>query len=125
MMDTQTQKPRALLKAQKLAKLTDSSFKIPILGVSLGLDALIGLIPVVGDLLMVGVSLRIVSMAKQMQVPKTLRLKMLKNIALDFLFGLVPFVGDVIDLFYKSNKKNVRIMEKWWKQSNQLTHAGN
>lgn len=115
--------PAQLTKARKLAKMTDSSLKIPFTGIRLGLDAIVGLIPVVGDIIMVGVSLRIVSMAKSMNVPKTLRAKMLKNIVMDFLLGLIPFVGDVVDLFYKSNKKNVSIMEKWWQTQQQDTAA--
>lgn len=110
--------PKALLRAQKLANLTDTKIRIPIIGVRLGLDFLVGLIPVVGDLIMVGVSLSIVAMAKSMQVPRALRLTMLKHIVIDFLLGLIPFVGDLVDLFYKSNQKNVRIMEKWWVSQN-------
>jgi hypothetical protein len=117
MTDT-VQAPKALLQAQSLANLTDSKIRIPFLGIRLGLDFLVGLIPVVGDIIMVGVSLSIVGMAKSMQVPIALRIAMLKNIAIDFLLGLIPFVGDLIDLFYKSNQKNVRIMEKWWVSQN-------
>jgi hypothetical protein len=116
---TQTvQAPNALLRAQKLANVTDSKIRVPFLGIRLGLDFLVGLIPVLGDIIMVGVSLSIVSMAKSMQVPKALRITMLKNIGVDFLLGLIPFVGDIVDLFYKSNQKNVRIMEKWWVSQN-------
>lgn len=110
--------PKALLRAQKLANLTDTKIRIPIIGVRLGLDFLVGLIPVVGDLIMVGVSLSIVGMAKSMQVPRALRLAMLRNIGIDFVLGLIPFVGDLADMFYKSNQKNVRIMEKWWVSQN-------
>ncbi|MFT6992974.1 MAG: hypothetical protein ACJASL_004975 [Paraglaciecola sp.] len=117
MTDT-VQAPEALLQAQKLANLTDSKVRIPVLGIRLGLDFLVGLIPVVGDIIMVGVSLSIVGMAKSMQVPTALRIAMLKNIAIDFLLGLIPFVGDIFDLFYKSNQKNVRILEKWWVSQN-------
>ena len=112
------QAPAALLKAQKLANLADSKIRIPIFGIPLGLDFLVGLIPVVGDFIMVGVSLSIVGMAKQIDVPLALRMSMLKNIARDFLLGVIPFVGDVADLFYKSNLKNVSIMEKWWLSQN-------
>jgi hypothetical protein len=112
------QAPNALLRAQKLANLTDTKLRIPFIGVGVGLDFLVGLIPVVGDLIMVGVSLSIVEMAKSIQVPRSLRIAMLRNIAIDFLLGLIPFVGDVVDLFYKSNQKNVRIMEKWWVSQN-------
>ena len=117
-MTETVQAPKALLKAQKLANLTDSKIRIPFLGIRLGLDFLVGLIPVVGDIIMVAVSVSIVAMAKSMQVPKALRITMLKNIGVDFLLGLIPFVGDIVDLFYKSNQKNVRIMEKWWVSQN-------
>jgi hypothetical protein len=112
------QAPEALLQAQKLANLTDSKIRIPFLGIRLGLDFLIGLIPVMGDIIMVGVSLSIIGMAKTMQVPRALRIAMLKNIVIDFLLGFIPFIGDIVDLFYKSNLKNVRIMEKWWVSQN-------
>jgi len=117
-MNEFAQAPKALLKAQKLANMADSKIRIPIVGIPLGLDFLVGLIPVVGDFIMVGVSLTIVDMAKQIQVPLALRMTMLKNIAIDFLLGVIPFVGDVADLFYKSNLKNVRIMEEWWLSQN-------
>ena len=117
-MTETVQVPKALLQAQKLANLTDNKVRIPFIGVRLGLDFLIGLIPVIGDLIMAGVSLSIVAMAKSISVPRALRIAMLKNIGIDFLLGLIPFVGDVVDLFYKSNQKNVRIMEKWWVSQN-------
>ncbi|MCF2949021.1 DUF4112 domain-containing protein [Paraglaciecola aquimarina] len=110
--------PGALLKAQKLADLTDTKIRIPILGIRLGLDFIIGLIPIIGDIIMVGVALRIVHLAKKMDVPADLRALMYRHILLDFVFGLIPVVGDVIDLFYKSNQKNVRIIEKWWVSQN-------
>lgn len=117
-MNDSVQAPKPLLRAQKLANLTDSKIRVPLLGIRLGLDFLVGLIPVVGDIIMVLVSLSIVGMAKRMQVPTALRIAMLKNIVIDFLLGLIPFVGDLADLFYKSNQKNVRIMEKWWVSQN-------
>ena len=117
-MNDLTQVPKALLKAQKLANLNDSKIRIPFIGISLGLDFLVGLIPVVGDIIMVGISLNIVSIAKSMKVPRALRMVMLRNIAIDFVLGVIPFIGDVADLFYKSNQKNVRIMEKWWVSQN-------
>lgn len=117
-MTETVQAPKALLQAQKLANLTDNKVRIPFIGVRLGLDFLIGLIPVIGDLIMAGVSLSIVAVAKSISVPRALRIAMLKNIGIDFLLGLIPFVGDVVDLFYKSNQKNVRIMEKWWVSQN-------
>ncbi len=123
-MTETVQAPKVLLEAQKLANLTDSKIRIPFFGIRIGLDFLVGLIPVVGDIIMVAVSISIVAMAKSMKVPKALRIAMLKNIGVDFLLGLIPFVGDIVDIFYKSNQKNVRIMEKWWvSQNHQLIQA--
>ena len=64
-MTETVQAPKALLQAQKLANLTDNKVRIPFIGVRLGLDFLIGLIPVIGDLIMTAVSLSIVAMAKK------------------------------------------------------------
>jgi hypothetical protein len=117
------QAPKALLKAQKLAHITDSKIRIPFLGLRFGLDFLIGLIPVVGDVITLALAFSILGYAKKMGVPAALRMTMLKHIVLDFMLGLVPFMGDLMDLFYKANQKNVRIMEQWWlSQHNQHIH---
>lgn len=110
--------PDALLKAQSLANTLDSAVKIPIVGISVGLDFLVGLIPGVGDATMLLISLRIVSLGRKLGLPKPLQKKMLRNCVIDFGLGFIPLVGDVVDLFYKANRKNVRIMERWWIEEN-------
>ena len=110
--------PDELLKAQILANTLDTAVKIPIIGIPAGLDSLIGLIPVVGDALMTLASLRIVHLGRKLGVPQQLQTAMLRNIAIDFGLGFVPLVGDIVDLFYKANLKNVRLMERWWIQQN-------
>ncbi|MBE1299014.1 MAG: DUF4112 domain-containing protein [Alteromonadaceae bacterium] len=111
--------PDELLYAQRLANITDTAIRIPIVGISVGLDFLIGLIPVVGDAIMALVSLRIVHLARKMGLPKHLQKVMIRNSGLDFMFGFIPVVGDIVDLFYKANKANVKIMETWWLEQNQ------
>ena len=110
--------PEELLSAQRLAHLTDSKVRIPFLKVSIGLDFLIGLVPLVGDFIMLLVSFRIVLLANKMKVPKIIRKKMVRNILIDFFLGLLPVIGDVVDLFYKANQTNVRLMETWWVAKN-------
>lgn len=110
--------PNELLEAQKLAHLSDSAIRIPIIGLEIGLDFLVGLVPVIGDTLMLLLSARILWLAKKLGVPNSLRVMMLKNCIIDYLVGLIPFVGDIFDLFYKANKANARMMEKWWVQEN-------
>lgn len=110
--------PKALLKAQKLANLLDTAIKLPFIPIKFGLDSLVGLIPGAGDALMLFVSLRIVWLGKSLGMPKALIAQMVKNSAIDFGLGFVPFVGDIVDIFYKANQKNVRIMERWWISEN-------
>ena len=110
--------PKALLKAQKLANLLDTAVKLPLIPIRIGLDSIIGLIPGAGDALMLIVSLRIVWLGKSLGMPKALVAQMVKNSAIDFGLGFVPFIGDIVDVFYKANQKNVRIMERWWISEN-------
>lgn len=110
--------PKALLKAQKLANLLDTAIKLPFIPIRIGLDSIVGLIPGAGDALMLLISLRIVWLGKSLGMPKALVAQMVKNSAIDFGLGFVPFIGDLIDVFYKANQKNVRIMERWWISQN-------
>jgi len=110
--------PKALLKAQKLANMLDTAVKLPFIPIRIGLDSIVGLIPGAGDALMLFVSLRIVWLGKSLGMPKVLIAQMVKNSAIDFGLGFIPFVGDIVDIFYKANQKNVRIMERWWISEN-------
>jgi hypothetical protein len=106
--------PKALISAQRLANLTDTAVRLPILNIRLGLDFIIGLVPVIGDMIMLLVALRIVHAGKQIGAPKSVQQAMLRNVLLDWLVGLVPFAGDLFDLIFKVNQRNVRLLEKWW-----------
>lgn len=117
-MDKDVGAPKALLKAQRMANLLDTAVKLPIIPVKIGLDSLVGLIPGAGDALMLFVSLRIVWLGKSLGMPKALVAQMIKNSVIDFGLGFIPFVGDIIDIFYKANQKNVRLMERWWISNN-------
>ncbi|NDV92943.1 DUF4112 domain-containing protein [Alteromonas sp. 345S023] len=115
---TDVKAPNALLKAQKLANILDTAVKIPFTPIRIGLDSLVGLIPGAGDAVMLLVSLRIVWLGKSLGMPKTLVAEMVKNSAIDFGLGFIPFIGDLVDVFYKANLKNVRLMERWWISQN-------
>ncbi|MDT0583527.1 MULTISPECIES: DUF4112 domain-containing protein [Alteromonadaceae] len=118
MEDEDFRAPSALLQAQAIANLLDTAIPIPFVGIRVGLDFLVGLIPGIGDAIMLLASLRIVQLGKQLGVPQPLRTAMLRNSVIDFGLGFIPIVGDIVDLFYKANQKNVRIMERWWIQEN-------
>ena len=110
--------PKQLLLAQQVANISDTAVRIPGIKLSVGLDSIIGLIPVVGDVFMLGASLSIIGWARRLGAPKPLLHKMIRNAVIDFLFGMVPVVGDVFDVFFKANKRNVQILEKWWVSEN-------
>lgn len=118
MEDEDFRAPSALLQAQAIANLLDTAIPIPFVGIRVGLDFLVGLIPGIGDAIMLLASLRIVQLSKQLGVPQPLRTAMLRNSVIDFGLGFIPIVGDIVDLFYKANQKNVRIMERWWIEEN-------
>ncbi|WP_320411959.1 DUF4112 domain-containing protein [Alteromonas aquimaris] len=115
----QAKAPKELLEAQKMANTLDTAIKVPFIPFKFGLDSIVGLIPGVGDAVMLAAAMRIVYLGKKLGMPKPLIKKMVRNAALDFGIGFVPFVGDVVDFFYKANRANVKIMEKWWLQENQ------
>lgn len=110
--------PTELLKAQKLANRLDTAFKLPFIPFRIGLDAIIGLIPGLGDAVMLIAALRIVYLGKKMGLPPGLVKVMLRNALLDFGLGFIPLVGDIVDFFYKANQANVRVMEKYWVSQN-------
>jgi hypothetical protein len=116
--DNHFRAPDELLQAQVLANLLDTAVKIPFIGISVGLDFLIGLIPVVGDTAMLLASFRIIHLGRKLGMPKELQKSMVRNTIFDFGLGFIPILGDLVDLFYKANQKNVRIMERWWIKQN-------
>lgn len=110
--------PAPILEAKKLANLTDTAVRIPILRIPVGLDFLIGLIPGAGDVIMLLVALRIVHKARQVDAPRSLQIAMIRNCLIDFALGAIPLVGDIFDLFFKANRANAKMLEKWWLNNN-------
>ncbi len=110
--------PDALLKAQSLANLLDTAVRLPVVGIKVGLDFLVGLIPGIGDTIMLLASFRIVYLGHKLNLPKALKYQMVKNALIDYGLGFIPILGDLVDLFFKANQKNVRIMETWWVSEN-------
>lgn len=100
-----------LKTANFLAKLLDSKFNF--LGIRFGLDPLLGLIPGLGEVVTVAMSLYIVWIGIQMKLPQVRIYQMLGNIVVDFLVGIIPVLGDIFDIFYKSNIRNLDILNKY------------
>ena len=97
---------------ESLSKYLDNWIKIPVVGWRFGLDALIGLIPNVGDTLTSFASFYILIAGVRYGVPKITLLRMAFNIGLDYVVGAIPFIGDAFDFFWKSNKQNMDLIRE-------------
>jgi Domain of unknown function (DUF4112) len=93
----------------RLARLMDSAITLPVLG-KIGLDAAIGLVPVVGDLAGTAVSLTLIARMLRYGPPAALISKMLANVVVDLVLGSIPFVGFFADIWFKSNDRNAELM---------------
>lgn len=101
---------RARVEAMEI--LLERSFRIPGVNVPIGLDAIVGLIPVIGDIITTALGAYIVWEARNLGLSKFQLTRMGANVAIDTLLGLVPVVGDAADFLYRSNTKNLRILKK-------------
>jgi len=96
----------------RLSWLLDDLFRIPVLGWRIGLDALVGLIPGVGDTATTVASLYVLGSAVRYRVPKITLLRMGLNLGIDYALGSLPLVGDFFDAWWKSNQKNVELLRQ-------------
>ncbi|RIK96602.1 MAG: DUF4112 domain-containing protein [Proteobacteria bacterium] len=102
-----------LARLEALAKLLDVAFIVPGTNVRYGIDGLIGLIPVVGDIITTAIALWIVREARALGAPWHLTARMLGNVAVDGVVGIVPVVGDAFDVAFKANMRNIRMLRRW------------
>ena len=102
-----------------LATLLDTAFILPGTNVRFGLDALIGLVPGIGDAITTAMSLYLVHEARQLGAPSYVIIRMLANIAIDGFVGAVPLVGDAFDVMWRSNRRNMRLLREWLARENE------
>lgn len=96
-----------------MAWLLDSSIPVPLTGGRrIGADAIVGLVPVVGDLLSAGVGLFVVWRGSRVGLPRVVVARMLANSLIDLAVGAIPVVGDAFDLWFKANTRNVSLMRR-------------
>ncbi len=96
----------------QLAWLLDNSITIPFIGYRIGLEAIIGLIPVVGDAAGVLLSSYIVTQAMRLGVSRVVLARMIGNIVLEGVIGVIPLIGDLFDATFKANIRNVRLLNE-------------
>ncbi len=95
-------------KLKKLEQRLDRQFSI--FGVRFGIDGLIGLVPVLGDVITSAMGLYIILEARRLGATRWTMVRMLINWAIDFSVGALPVVGDIFDIAFKSNTKNLRML---------------
>ncbi|MFN6539532.1 MAG: DUF4112 domain-containing protein [Nostoc sp. EkiNYC01] len=101
-----------LNRIRKLSRLMDTSIRIPLIGFHIGIDPIIGLVPGAGDLISTAFSAYIIFLATRFGIPRQDLAKMIFNVGLETVVGTVPLVGDLFDAFYKSNIRNLAILEQ-------------
>jgi hypothetical protein len=109
---------RLLADMDRLAWLMDRVIPLPIVG-GIGLDALVGLAPVVGDAISLAISSVLIVRAAQLGAPPTILSRLIAMQCIDLALGAVPIVGDMVDVGYKANQRSVDLIRKWLKSIDQ------
>ena len=100
-----------LLRLKRLSHNLDEAFTIPGTERKIGIDPIIGLIPGGGDLIGGALSIYIMHAGIRMGMPRSVIIQMFGNIALEFIIGCIPIIGDLFDAMWKSNQRNVKLIE--------------
>ena len=99
-------------RVEALEMLLERSLRIPGVNFPVGLDAIIGLVPVLGDIVTTALGAYMVWEAKNLGLPRWKLWRMAGNVGFDALLGAVPLVGDAADVLFRSNTRNLRIIKK-------------
>jgi hypothetical protein len=102
-----------LARLEAIAKLLDIAFILPGTKIRYGVDGIIGLIPVVGDIIATALSLWVVREARALGAPWHLTARMLGNVAVQGVVGAVPVAGDAFDVLFRANMRNARLLRRW------------
>ena len=102
-----------LARFEMLAKLLDVVFILPGTKIRYGVDGILRLVPVVGDLLATAFSLWLVREARALGAPWHVTARMLGNVAVEGVVGMVPIAGDAFDVLFRANMRNVRLLRRW------------
>jgi hypothetical protein len=115
-MDAKTQKNKVIRNLDSLAKLMDSQFQIPSTKIRFGLDALMGLVPGVGDFAGFLVSGYMILVLASNGASGFVIARISLNILIDAIIGSIPFLGDIFDLAFKANERNMKLVHEHYKE---------
>lgn len=99
-------------RVEAMEKVLERAFVIPGINRPIGVDSIVGLIPVVGDIATALMGAYIVWEARNLGMTKLQLTRMAANVGIDTALGAIPFAGDVFDFFWRSNTKNLKIIRK-------------
>ncbi len=111
------EKHQKIEQLRRIAELLDGQFRIPGTDIEFGLDAIIGLVPGIGDLISGGISMWLIREARRLGAPPWLIARMVWNVAVDVSVGAVPVLGDMLDVAWKANRMNIELLSKHFKTS--------
>ncbi len=97
---------------ERLARIMDAAVKVPVVG-PVGLDAVLGLFPVAGDVISAAVAVSLIARSLKYGVPREIIARMLGNVLLDMILGAVPVAGDVADMWFRANMRNVALLREY------------
>ena len=113
-----------MVRLEALARLMDGAFVIPGTSIRMGLDGIIGLIPVAGDLIAGLISSYLIWEARQLGASKWLIARMMANTLLDTTFGAIPVLGDAFDVLFRANMKNMALLRRHMEKRGLTRHTG-
>jgi hypothetical protein len=111
-IDPQARKRAARERLIVLTRLLDSAVEVPGLRTRVGLDALLGLLPGVGDLISGALGVYLVAEARQLGASRWLQARMIGNLLIDTAVGAVPVAGDLFDVYFKAHVRNLKLLQK-------------
>lgn len=109
---TAAQRQAARARLVMLTRLLDSAVAVPVLRTRIGLDALLGLLPGIGDLVSGAIGLMLLRDARVLGASRWLQARMLMNLLVDAAVGSVPLAGDLFDVYFKAHERNLRLLRK-------------
>lgn len=110
---TEARQRAILARLDKFSHFTDNSIGIPFTRFQIGIEAVIGLVPVAGDLAGLVLSSYVLVEAQRAGASMDVKQRMLRNMGIDFVGGLLPVVGDAFDAIYKANTRNTRLLRSY------------
>jgi hypothetical protein len=111
-----TEIERRIRRFERLAHLLDRQFSVPGTKYRVGIDGLLGLIPIAGDLAVAVLALGLVTEAWRIGAPKRVLAPMIGTVLVDTTVGILPFVGDLFDFMFKANTRNSLRLRAWWEK---------